>query len=90
MPIIEAIDNQNYQSELANKLLSVAEDYESTKDEAKIADMLEIISTLIEMKIVDYDTIISIKDSKKSVKGGFSRMKKLKGIIDEQNIKLEG
>jgi predicted house-cleaning noncanonical NTP pyrophosphatase (MazG superfamily) len=67
------MDDKNYSIELNKKLLEEAYEFIEEHNLEELADLLEVVYSIAELKNIDLCEVERIRQKKKSYKGGFER-----------------
>lgn len=77
IPIVRVLGDYEFRIELERKLQEEYIEFLTAKDKAnrleEIADMLEVLSNLIQLEDSDLPSVLSIMDKKREKRGGFSK-----------------
>lgn len=77
IPIVRVLGDYEFRIELERKLQEEYIEFLTAKDKEnrleEIADMLEVLSNLIQLEDSDLPSVLSIMDKKREKRGGFSK-----------------
>lgn len=79
--IVEKIDDQNIPKYLDKKLKEEVEEYFESGEIEEIADILEVLNSIIDYSGFSYNEIENIRKEKLNNRGGFDKMIKLKMVL---------
>ncbi len=73
IPIIHIADEQEYHEKLREKLREEIEEFLVNEDAEELADVLEVLHALCELKHLDMQQIEAIRIEKREKRGGFAQ-----------------
>jgi len=73
LPIFHVADQEEYWNKLKEKLIEECQEFVESENIEEIADVLEVIDTIIEFKNFKQKNIIKIKDEKSKERGKFKK-----------------
>lgn len=81
--IIEIMENEEYIKELNKKLIEETEEYLEEESIEEIADILEVIHSILKVKGITLEEVEKIRKDKKKERGGFDKKIKLIKVISK-------
>jgi predicted house-cleaning noncanonical NTP pyrophosphatase (MazG superfamily) len=81
-PITKILDDETYKKELDKKLLEEVNEYLKDDNSEEIADVLEIIYSILDYKKISKEEIENIRIAKKQKRGGFDEKIFLERVED--------
>ena len=70
-PKYRTLTNEEYLQELHNKLLEEANEFIEADDPEELADLLEVLYSIVKFKKIDLSQVEAIRQTKKMHRGGF-------------------
>lgn len=83
--IIEIMDDEEYEGELNKKLVEEVKEYIESENIEEIADILEVIYSILEFKNISIEEVEKIRLEKREKRGGFERKIKLIKVFEVEN-----
>ena len=84
------LDDEKYLKELNKKLLEEAHEFIEENSTEELADMMEVIETIMQVKNIDWEQVKKAQKDKKKRKGGFQNKIYLELVEeDKQNFEEE-
>ncbi|EOD01839.1 nucleoside triphosphate pyrophosphohydrolase [Caldisalinibacter kiritimatiensis] len=80
---VEIMEDEEYKELLNKKLLEEVNEYLESGDIEEIADVLEVIYNILDLKKVSKEEIEEIRKKKKEERGSFKKRIKLIKVIDK-------
>ncbi|MDD2375933.1 MAG: nucleoside triphosphate pyrophosphohydrolase [Clostridia bacterium] len=81
-PITEILDNNEYKKKLDEKLLEEVNEYQKDDNVEELADIMEVILSILKFKNIDVLEFENIVKNKRNKKGGFENKIFLKEVIE--------
>ena len=78
-PVIHTANDQEYWQKLKEKLAEEVDEFLKSSTEEELADILEVLNTIIDFKKIDKEKLESLRKMKVKQRGGF----KYKIILEE-------
>lgn len=85
----EILDDEKYSKELDKKLLEEVNEYISDHSEKEMADVQEVLNSIIKYRKIDIDKVEELRKAKAAKKGGFNDKIYLKEVIENKNEEQE-
>lgn len=80
--VIDVMDEEVYKIELNKKLMEEVQEYLENESVEEIADILEVIYSILKLKGVTIEEVEHIRKQKKATRGGFDQKIKLIKVIE--------
>jgi len=80
VPIVKIADDEEFELKLIEKLKEEIEEYEKDKNPEELADILEIIDSVIKLNKINKKDLIKIRNKKSKEKGSFDNKVILKEV----------
>lgn len=80
--VIDVMDEEAYKIELNKKLMEEVQEYLENESVEEIADILEVIYSILKLKGVTIEEVEHIRKQKKATIGGFDQKIKLIKVIE--------
>ncbi|MEA4821711.1 MAG: nucleoside triphosphate pyrophosphohydrolase [Erysipelotrichales bacterium] len=81
--ITEILSDEQYIKMLDKKLIEELDEYQNSKDVEELADLLEVIFTIVEAKGIHIMEFEQIRKDKEDKRGGFKQKILLKEVVDK-------
>ncbi len=81
--ITEILSDEQYIKMLDKKLIEELDEYQNSKDVEELADLLEVIFTIVEAKGIHITEFEQIRKEKVDKRGGFKQKILLKEVVDK-------
>lgn len=81
--ITEILSDEQYIKMLDKKLIEELDEYQNSKDVEELADLLEVIFTIVEAKGIHITEFEQIRKDKEDKRGGFKQKILLKEVVDK-------
>ena len=72
-PKFRTLTDEEYLQELHNKLLEEAKEFIEADDPEELADLLEVLYSIVKLKKIDVSQVEVIRQTKKTHRGGFDK-----------------
>lgn len=82
-PIIEKVEGEELLKLLNSKLIEELEEYKSSGEIEELADLVEVIEAILNLKGISLDEFESIKEDKRLKRGAFGKGLVLIKVIEE-------
>lgn len=79
---VEKIDNEEYKEYLKDKLLEETQEYVQSGDIEELADVLEVIKSILEDEGVEFNELENIRQKKAEERGRFKQKIKLTKVYE--------
>lgn len=79
---IDILSDEEYEIFLERKLDEEVKEYHDSKDLEELADILEVIISLVKIKGLDYQDLVKLQEQKAAERGGFSKKILLKVVSE--------
>ena len=80
--VIEIMDDVEYVEELNKKLAEEVDEYLSSGSIEEIADIMEVIYSILEVKNISFEEVEKLRMEKREKRGGFNNRIKLVKVIE--------
>lgn len=80
--VIEIMDDVEYVKELNKKLAEEVDEYLSSGSIEEIADIMEVIYSILEVKNISFEEVEKLRMEKREKRGGFNNRIKLVKVIE--------
>lgn len=80
--VTRVLEHEEYFQALKDKLLEEVEEYRESEDPEELADIIEVIRSLLEMHVITYDELEQIRHRKIEENGGFAQKIYLEEVIE--------
>ncbi len=81
--ITEILSEEQYIKMLDKKLIEELDEYQNSKDVEELADLLEVLFTIVEAKGIHITEFEQIRKEKEDKRGGFKQKILLKKVVDK-------
>lgn len=81
--VIEIMDDVEYVKELNKKLAEEVDEYLSSGSIEEIADIMEVIYSILEVKNISFEEVEKLRMEKREKRGGFNNRIKLVKVIED-------
>lgn len=78
--IVETLSEEEYEKMLISKLDEELKEFKESKEPEELADLMEVIFALSELKGTSERKLMSIRNKKKKARGGFAKRILLKEV----------
>lgn len=90
IPKWRVMDEEEYAKELNRKLVEEAYEFIEKNSEEELADVIEVLESIIELKNISMDNVRKLQETKKEKKGGFKDRIYLEYVDEkERNLEME-
>lgn len=80
--VTKILDDAEYEKFLIQKLGEEAEEFMQTPNEEELADIMEVIESIMKLKKISWGDVRVIQDKKREERGGFEDRVFLEKVID--------
>lgn len=83
-PIIDTLDDEEFEVFLERKLDEEVEEYHKSKEAEELADILEVLITLAKLKGLSFADLMDLQVKKAVKKGSFTKKILLKAVCETE------